>query len=54
VGTDPVEARARRERQPSDTVRRRGTTAHAFHAYFHQPAARAIFVRYGFVLPDER
>jgi len=31
-----------------------GTTAHAFHAYLHQPAARAIFVRYGFVLPDER
>jgi molybdate transport system substrate-binding protein len=30
-----------------------GDTARAFHDYLQQPAARAIFVRYGFVLPGE-
>ncbi len=31
-----------------------GTTARAFYEYLRRPAARAIFVRFGFVLPGER
>ncbi|MBE0597136.1 MAG: molybdate ABC transporter substrate-binding protein [Desulfuromonadales bacterium] len=30
-----------------------GDTACAFYAYLQQPAAREIFLRYGFLLPDE-
>ncbi|MCC7328322.1 MAG: molybdate ABC transporter substrate-binding protein [Burkholderiales bacterium] len=30
-----------------------GAPARAFYAYLQQPAARALFRRYGFVLPDE-
>jgi molybdate transport system substrate-binding protein len=30
-----------------------GETAQAFYEYVQQPAARAIFRRYGFVLPGE-
>jgi len=30
-----------------------GTSARAFYAYLQQPAARAVFARYGFLLPGE-
>ena len=41
-------------RQRMVLTKKAGETARAFHAYLQQPAARAIFVRYGFVLPDEK
>jgi molybdate transport system substrate-binding protein len=30
-----------------------GATAHSFYAYLQQPAARALFRKHGFLLPDE-
>lgn len=39
-------------RQRMVLVKGAGETARAFHAYLQQPAARAILVRYGFVLPQ--
>ncbi|MGZ5141461.1 MAG: molybdate ABC transporter substrate-binding protein [Burkholderiales bacterium] len=30
-----------------------GETARAFYAYLQEPAARAVFKRYGFALPGE-
>lgn len=41
-------------RQRMALTRKAGETARAFYAYLQQPAARAIFVRYGFLLPDEK
>lgn len=41
-------------RQRMVLSRKAGETAQAFYDYLGQPAARDIFVRYGFVLPDER
>lgn len=41
-------------RQRMALTKKAGETARAFHAYLQQPAARAVFVRYGFVLPDEK
>ncbi len=40
-------------RQRVALTKKAGETARAFYSYLQQPAARAIFVRYGFVLPDE-
>lgn len=40
-------------RQRMALTQQAGETARAFYAYLQQPAARAIFVRYGFVLPHE-
>jgi molybdate transport system substrate-binding protein len=34
-------------------LRGAGETARRFHAYVQEPAARAIFRRFGFVLPGE-
>lgn len=34
-------------------VKGAGATARAFYAYLQQPAARAVFRKYGFLLPDE-
>jgi molybdate transport system substrate-binding protein len=34
-------------------TKRAGATARAFYAYLQQPAARAVFKRYGFTLPGE-
>lgn len=39
-------------RQRMVLVKGAGDTARAFHAYLQQPAARAIFVRHGFTLPQ--
>ncbi|WIM05834.1 MAG: molybdate ABC transporter substrate-binding protein [Candidatus Nitricoxidivorans perseverans] len=39
-------------RQRMALTRKAGETARAFYDYLQQPAARAVFVRYGFVLPD--
>lgn len=41
-------------RQRMALTKKAGETARAFYAYLQQPAARAVFVRYGFVLPDEK
>lgn len=40
-------------RQRMVLTRKAGRQAHAFYAYLQQPAARAVFTRYGFVLPGE-
>jgi molybdate transport system substrate-binding protein len=40
-------------RQRMVLTKRAGTIARAFHAYLQQPAARAVFTRYGFALPAE-
>lgn len=40
-------------RQRMVLTRKAGPAAQAFYAYLQQPAARAIFKRYGFVLPGE-
>jgi len=40
-------------RQRMVLTKRAGTIARAFYAYLQQPAARAVFTRYGFVLPGE-
>jgi molybdate transport system substrate-binding protein len=34
-------------------TKRAGATAHAFYGHLQQPAARAVFKRYGFTLPGE-
>jgi len=39
-------------RQRMVLVKGAGNTARAFHAYLQQPAAREVFVRYGFILPQ--
>lgn len=39
-------------RQRMVLIKGAGDTARAFHAYLQQPEARAIFVRYGFILPQ--
>lgn len=39
-------------RQRMALTKKAGATARAFHAYLQQPAARAIFVRHGFALPN--
>lgn len=41
-------------RQRMALTKKAGETARTFHAYLQQPAARAVFVRYGFVLPHEQ
>ena len=41
-------------RQRMVLVRRAGPVAERFYAYLQEPAARAIFQRYGFALPVER
>lgn len=41
-------------RQRMVLTKKAGETARAFYAYLQQPAARAVFVRYGFVLPNEK
>lgn len=41
-------------RQRMALMKSAGETARAFYSYLQKPAARNIFVRYGFVLPDER
>lgn len=41
-------------RQRMALTKKAGETARAFYAYLQQPAARAVFVRYGFVLPNEK
>lgn len=41
-------------RQRMVLTKKAGETARAFYAYLQQPAARATFVRFGFVMPDER
>ena len=41
-------------RQRMALTKKAGETARAFHAYLQQPAARAVFVRYGFVLHHEQ
>lgn len=41
-------------RQRMALTRHAGETAQLFYAYLQQPAARAIFERYGFVLPVDR
>jgi molybdate transport system substrate-binding protein len=41
-------------RQRMALTKKAGETARAFYAYLQQPAARTVFVRYGFVLPDEK
>jgi molybdate transport system substrate-binding protein len=41
-------------RQRMVLVKGAGDTAQVFYFYLQQPTARAIFKRYGFVLPDER
>jgi len=40
-------------RQRMVLTKKAGETARAFYAYLQQPAARATFVRFGFVLPEE-
>lgn len=40
-------------RQRMVLTRKAGDTARAFYIYMQQPAARAVFKRYGFVLPGE-
>jgi len=40
-------------RQRMVLTRKAGAAARAFHAHLQQPAARAVFKRYGFVLPGE-
>ncbi len=40
-------------RQRMVLTKKAGETARLFHAYLQQPAARAIFERYGFVLPGQ-
>jgi len=34
-------------------MKKAGETAQRFYHYLQQPAARDIFVRFGFLLPDE-
>lgn len=41
-------------RQRMALTQKAGETARAFYAYLQRPVARAVFVRYGFVLPDEK
>lgn len=41
-------------RQRIALVKGAGDTARAFYRYLQEPAARAVFKRYGFVLPDEK
>lgn len=41
-------------RQRMVLVKGAGETARAFYRYLQEPAARAVFRRYGFALPDER
>ena len=41
-------------RQRMALVKGAGETARAFYRYLQEPAARAVFKRYGFVLPDDR
>lgn len=41
-------------RQRMALTRKAGETARAFYDYLQQPPARAIFVRYGFVLPNDK
>jgi len=41
-------------RQRMALMQKAGATARAFYAFLQQPAARAVFVRYGFVLPNEQ
>lgn len=41
-------------RQRMALVKGAGDTARAFYRYLQEPAARAVFKRYGFVLPDEQ
>ncbi len=41
-------------RQRMALVKGAGETARAFYLYLQEPAARAVFRRYGFTLPDER
>jgi molybdate transport system substrate-binding protein len=40
-------------RQRMALIKGAGETARAFYAYLQQPPARAVFKRYGFVLPNE-
>ena len=40
-------------RQRMVLTRKAGAAARAFHAHLQQPAARAVFKRYGFVVPGE-
>ena len=47
------EAMHRPLRQRAVLTRHAGASARAFYAYLQQPAARAIFRRYGFALPGE-
>ena len=47
------EAMHRPLRQRMVLTTRAGTSARAFYAYLQQPAARAVFARYGFLLPGE-
>lgn len=41
-------------RQRMALTKKAGETARAFYAYLQQPTARAVFVRHGFELPDEK
>jgi molybdate transport system substrate-binding protein len=47
------EAMHRPLRQRMVLTTKAGTSARAFYAYLQQPAARAVFARYGFLLPGE-
>lgn len=40
-------------RQRAVVIKGAGDTAHAFYTFLQTPAARAVFKRYGFVLPGE-
>jgi molybdate transport system substrate-binding protein len=40
-------------RQRMALMKKAGDTARTFYDYVQKPAARSIFVRYGFVLPGE-
>ena len=51
----PAEWHAREPlRQRMVLMKTAGDTARAFYAYLQQPAARDIFMQFGFVLPDEK
>ena len=41
-------------RQRMALTKKAGETARAFYAYLQQPVARAVFVRHGFELPEEK
>lgn len=41
-------------RQRMALTKKTGETARAFYAYLQQPVARAVFVRHGFELPEEK